>query len=140
MSEEKVFEFLGTTLTTVRVRQRYKNFVSSALLSEVDSVAVVYKSHLWLLILGIIALVGGAVMPNRLQAAGIAGLVLGLIAIALYYITREMVLQIHAGEGVIRERISGNRMKDCIEFIDALEEEKRNFELAERKRAYDSGK
>ena len=138
MSEEKVFELLGTTLTTVRVRQRYKNFISSALLSEVDGVAVVYRSHLWLLILGIISLAGGVLVA--IGEDGFFGsllFVLGLFSIAFYYISREMVLQVHAGEVVIRERVSANQMKDCIEFIDALEEEKRNFELAERKRAYD---
>lgn len=144
MSEEKVFEFLGTTLTTVRVRQRYKNFVSSALLSEVDGVAVVYRSHLWLLILGILLIVGGALMAlanNENQGgAFMLSVVFGVFAIAIYYMTREIVMQIHAGEVVIREQISGNRMKDCIEFIDALEEEKRNFELAERRRAYDHGR
>ena len=72
MQEEKLFEFMGTTLTTVRVRQRYKNFVSSALLSEVDGVAVVYRSHFWLLILGILFLLGGLAIGAGGSAKGAA--------------------------------------------------------------------
>lgn len=137
MQEEKIFEFLGTTLTNVRVRQRYKNFVSSALLSEVDGVAVVYRSHFWLLVLGILLLLGGMGLgANEEAGGGVALTILGILSIVFYYLTRHVVMQVHAGDIVIREQVQGSHMKDCIEFIDSLEHAKQEYEIEQGKKVH----
>ncbi len=139
MQEEKLFEFMGTTLTSVRVRQRYKNFVSSALLSEVDGVAVVYRSHVWLLVLGILFLLGGFAIGAGGSAKGAAvgfPIFLGIIAIIIYFITRHVVMQVHAGDIVIREQVQGSHMASCIEFIDSLEHAKQQYEIEQGRQAH----
>ncbi len=125
MVEEKLGQFAGTTLTNIRIRQRYKNLVKSALLSRVDGIALVYRSNIFWLILSIITALlamGGGLGADK--SGGIiagGGLLLAAIFLAIYFSTRCVVLEICAGQLIIDEAVIGNQMASSVAFIDAVE-------------------
>lgn len=130
--EQKLGQFVGTTLTNVRVRQRYKNLVKSALLSRVDGMALVYRSSPFWAIAAVIVLLGSWVIAASVKkSAGgivIAGLVVAGVLLALYFATRYVVLEICAGQLIIREAVKGNQMENSVAFIDAVEKAQQEYE------------
>ncbi len=64
MSENQLGQFVETTLTNLRVRQRYKNLVKSALLSRIDGIALVYRSHPLWLVAAVIVMLGSLGMAS----------------------------------------------------------------------------
>ncbi|HIA02651.1 MAG TPA: hypothetical protein EYN66_12205 [Myxococcales bacterium] len=130
--EQKLGQFVGTTLTNVRVRQRYKNLVKSALLSRVDGIALVYRSSpFWAIAAVIVLLASWAIAASVKKSAGgivIAGLVVAGVLLALYFATRYVVLEICAGQLIIREAVKGNQMENSVAFIDAVEKAQQEYE------------
>jgi glycerol uptake facilitator-like aquaporin len=98
MPEQILGQLVGTTLTNVCVRQRYKNLVKSALLSKVDGVALVYRSYpIWLIAAVVVAVLSAIVTAVADKAKGgvfVAGLVVAGILTAIYFGTRYVVLEI----------------------------------------------
>jgi hypothetical protein len=98
MPEQILGQLVGTTLTNVCVRQRYKNLVKSALLSKVDGVALLYRSYpIWLIAAVVVAVLSVIVTAMADKAKGgvfVAGLVVAGILTAIYFGTRYVVLEI----------------------------------------------
>jgi uncharacterized membrane protein len=130
--EQKLGQFVGTTFTNVRVRQRYENLVKSALLSRVDGIALVYRSSpFWAIAAVIVLLASWAIAASVKKSAGgivIAGLVVAGVLLALYFATRYVVLEICAGQLIIREAVKGNQMEKSVAFIDAVEKAQQEYE------------
>ena len=130
MDETLIQRFSALTLTNIRLRQRYSNQVKSALLSEIDGAAVVYYSNPVWLIVGVLVLLFGLIGTVASDSAAllILGLVVGGSLIAMYFLSRQVVFVVHAGELQLREALQGNALDQAVAFIDAIELAKLNAE------------
>jgi len=132
MPEQKLAHFVGTTLTNQRVRQRYKNLVKSALLSRIDGIALVYRSSPFWLVAAVLALLSSWFLEATVNKSSgkffVGGLIVSGILLALYFATRYVVLEIWAGQIMIREAVKGNQMEQSVAFIDAVEKAQQTYE------------
>jgi len=117
MKEEVLAEFLGVTLTNVRIRQRHDHLLSSAFLEDVDGIGVVYHSQVaWLVMAGLV-FCGGVVLQTGLVWA----VLLAVLLVIAFFATRKVVLIVHAGRLQIMEVLTGNAIKPAVAFVDSVE-------------------
>lgn len=125
------------TLTNIRLRYQSGNdhFISM-MLEKICSIEINYKSKFWALLLGIILIIlgGGFAATQRYdQAIGFIGVIIGIILIIFYMVTRKHVVQITSGCGTkIIFFTKGMKRESLLDFINKIE--------AAKNKRYISGK
>jgi hypothetical protein len=126
MNEVKLGQFVGITLTNVRVRQRYKNMVKSALLSQINGIALVYRSNIIWVVISVLTLLAGIGLEISTKKSGggfvVVAIIVAAIFLGIYFATRFVVLEVCAGQLIISESVKGNLMQQSVAFIDAVEQ------------------
>ena len=114
-------------LTNYRIQMMDKEwgqaFNISIFLEDISSIEVKYKSHIYLLIIGIICVLAGFYMGGQHSGSNslIGGLVLGGIFIAIWWFTRSHVISIGSDGGSSLNFLVTGMSEDAInDFTDKL--------------------
>ena len=93
MKEEIISKFGSLVLTTNRVRQMEEKQMKSALLGNVEGLAVEQNSHPIWAIIGVIAALLGLMAGMSKDEGGpfVAGLIVGAICLFIYFVTKNLV-------------------------------------------------
>lgn len=114
-------------LTTHRVRYEARAGgemqIKSIMLEELASCAVTRSSQPILIVLAVVCLLIGGVVSaqNNQPPAIIAGAVIGLIFVALYFGTRQQFLALASAGTTIRVNARGMKVETIRGFVDAIE-------------------
>lgn len=84
-------------------------------LSEVDGAVVDHLDYKLFLLFGVLILLGVFAEPVRVPAV-----LIGVVLIVLYFLTRKLVLKVHGGNIVIRREINGKDLGEAEKFISNL--------------------
>jgi hypothetical protein len=120
---ENVLNTPSFVLTTHRIRYTWRGmfsnneYVNSIMLEKISSIEERYKNYPLILVLAILLLIAGS------YAGSIeAGLVGGLIFLALWFFTRKHVLSIYPdGGAAINVDIKNRNQQTIVSFIDQIE-------------------
>jgi len=125
---------LTITLTNFRIRYYETQMGNASLVSmhleKLSAIEMTYKSNLILFYLGIIAVVGGIVMGmyGRNDSMFGSGIVLGIVLMLIYWLTRKHIVSISSDSGLsINFQTSGMNSDKHIQFINKIETAKHNF-------------
>jgi hypothetical protein len=127
MKEEIIGKFGSLVLTTNRLRQMEENQMRSALLENVEALAVEKNSQpIWAIIAAIAAVLGlmGAASEDD-GGPFVAGLIVGGICLFIYFATKNLVFAVYAGGMKMVNVLSGNPMDEAKSFINSIEAAKR---------------
>jgi hypothetical protein len=114
-------------LTTHRVRYEAsaggEMQIKSMMLEELASCAVTRTSQPILIVLAVVCLLIGGVVSaqNNQPPAIIAGVVIGLIFVALYFGTKQQFLALASAGTTIRVNAKGMKVETIRGFVDAIE-------------------
>lgn len=117
------------TLTNFRLRFNSSNrgsaYIVSFMLNKISSIEVHYKSLWLLLIIGIVVIAGGLLAGAQNQGdMMIAGLVIGLVLILIYFLSRKHVVTVSSmGGAKINFETKGMKRETLMNFINKIEGE-----------------
>lgn len=129
--EELVTESENKLITLTNFRLRYYSsnrgsaYIVSLMLNKISSIEVHYKSLWFLLIIGIVVIAGGLLAGAQNQGdMMIAGLVIGLVLILIYFLSRKHVVTVSSmGGAKINFETKGMKRETLMNFINKIEGE-----------------
>lgn len=129
----EIASFGALHLFSDRIVHRGSTHFASALLSQVDFCRTVFMAKPILLILGILAILGGGGMrySNPHSDLGLLGLgvaAVGVLLVVAFALTRRNILSVRAGAGIMLEAVRGKSLADAAAFIEAVERAKIAFD------------
>jgi len=127
MKEEIIGKFGSLVLTNNRLRQMEEKQMKSALLGNVEGLAVEQNSHPIWAIIGLIAALLGLMAGMSKDEGGpfVAGLIVGAICLFIYFVTKNLVFAVYAGGMKMVNVLAGNPMDEAKAFINSIEAAKR---------------
>ena len=115
-------------LTTHRIRFQTKKSgratVISIMLEELCSCGITHTSYPFLVVLAAIFFIGGIALGSLLDEASWAiasGIILGVLFIIVYFVTRKGVFSLASGGATINTSPSGMSYDNMVKFIDDVE-------------------
>lgn len=125
-------------LTTHRVRHKVdvagNAHLVSIMLEELASCGMLRVNHLILLVLALVAALGGVfvtMQDYRNDPTGlIIGLVIAAVLIALFFGTRQTLLSLASAGSTIRLHVVGMKYEAVVDLIDRIEAAKNQRELS----------
>jgi hypothetical protein len=114
------------TLTTHRICYEYKelgrSYNQNVMLEHVTSCENFYSSQIWVLILGIICFIGGIILgaQNKGQAL-IIGVLLALIFVVLYFLTKQNYIIISSPSTKMKIKVTSMKRDKVLDFINKVE-------------------
>lgn len=124
------------TVTSVRVRLHDAGDghadVIGFLLDSVTGCALTHATHPTLLVLAVLALLGGAVL-DRVQGALVIGIALASIFVVAYLVTRQQVLRISSPSTHMDVRVRGASLEEAIGIVETIEHAKLAWHIQNRR-------
>lgn len=106
------FEWHGIQVSNESVEYSTKNQKFYIKLSEVDGAVVDFIDYKLFLLFGVLSLLGAMSEDIRVSA-----ILIGVVLIVLYFVTRKLVLRVHGGNIIIRRDINGKDLLEAEKFI-----------------------
>jgi len=128
-NEEQLDTLSNTVLTNYRILKEEENsYKISIFLEKISSIEMHYKQKIYLILLGICSVFGGLYIAQGEEMIITAGIILGVVFIIAYFVTRKHVITITPDGGknldIEVQGVKNERIEEFITNIQKAKQEK----------------